>query len=178
MPGVRSSRQSICYRADMNATSRYTFENATDADLDLLLEWQSRPHVCEWWDSVEPGDARDFEDKRVSRWIVSSAGRPFAYMQDYTVHGWKDHHFYHLPKGSRGIDQFIGEPDMTGKGHGPAFIAERLKMLFDQGAPVIATDPHPDNTRAIAAYKKAGFEALGPARETPWGLILPMAVSG
>ena len=47
--------------------------------------------------------------------------------------------------------------------------------LFDAGAPVIATDPHPDNKRAIAVYRKVGFKPLGPTRETKWGLILPMA---
>ncbi len=65
---------------------------------------------------------------------------------------------------------------MIEKGHGSAFIAERLKTLFEEGAPVVATDPHPENTRAIAAYKKAGFFEFGEAQETRWGLILPMKV--
>lgn len=95
-------------------------------------------------------------------------------MQDYTVHGWEDHHFAELPKGSRGIDQYIGDPEMIGVGHGSAFIGARMQTLFDQGAPVIATDPHPDNERAIAVYRKLGFEPSGPPQETKWGLILPM----
>jgi len=98
-------------------------------------------------------------------------------MQDYTVHGWENHHFFGLPKGSRGIDQFIGEPDMIGKGHGPAFISARVRDLFEEGAPVVATDPHPDNAQAIAAYKKSGFSEFGPPQETPWGRILPMKAS-
>ncbi|MEX0320186.1 MAG: GNAT family N-acetyltransferase [Ruegeria sp.] len=162
----------------MTIARRYAFEAATLADLDLLLDWQSQPHVRRWWDSVEPHDAKDFKDKRVARWIVSSDGKPFAYMQDYTVHGWENHHFFDLPKGSRGIDQFIGDLGMTGKGHGPAFIAQRLEVLFKAGVPVVATDPHPDNARAIAAYKKAGFKELRSAQETPWGTVLPMAVFG
>ena len=161
----------------MTAANHYTFTRATAADFDLLLDWQSRPHVREWWDSVEPGDEEDLRDPRVARWIVATAGRAFAYMQDYTVHGWEGHYFSHLPKGARGIDQFIGEADMVGKGHGPAFITERLRMLFADGAPVVATDPHPENARAIAAYKKAGFREFGPPEETRWGVILPMKAS-
>jgi len=149
----------------------------TPADFDLLVEWQSRPHVRKWWDTAEPFSEQKPEDPRVSRWIVSTAGRPFAYMQDYTVHGWDNHHFFGLPKGSRGIDQYIGEPDMMGKGHGPAFISARVRALFEQGAPVVATDPHPENARAIAAYKKSGFTESGPPQETPWGRILPMKAS-
>lgn len=95
-------------------------------------------------------------------------------MQDYTVHGWEDHHFAGLPKGSRGIDQYIGDPEMIGLGHGSAFIGARMKALFDAGVPVIATDPHPANERAIAVYKKLGFESSGSPEETRWGLVLPM----
>ncbi len=161
----------------MTVPNRYTFRKVTIADLDLLLEWQSRPHVSEWWDSVEPCEPAELQDPRVARWIVATADRPFAYIQDYTVHGWEDHHFFQLPKGSRGIDQLIGEPDMIDKGHGSAFISERLKTLFDEGVPIIATDPHPDNARAIAAYRKSGFREIGPPQNTPWGRVLPMKVS-
>ena len=102
---------------------------------------------------------------------------PFAYIQDYTVHSWGDHHFDHLPDGSRGIDQFIGLADMVGKGHGQRFIAQHCQWLFQEGAPVIGTDPHPDNRVAIAVYQKLGFETEGAVKETPWGTILPMTLS-
>lgn len=143
-------------------------------DVALLMEWQSHPHVCEWWDRDEPYDEEEISDTRVAKWIVETNGKPFAFMQDYTVHGWDEHHFSQLPKGSRGIDQYIGEPEMVSLGHGSAFIRARVRSLFDAGAPVVATDPHPNNERAIAAYKKIGFEVSGPARETEWGLVLPM----
>lgn len=143
-------------------------------DLDLLMKWQARPHVRAWWGSGEPYDQERISDPRVSRWIVSTNNSPFAFMQDYTVHGWEDHHFAKLPKGSRGIDQYVGDPDMIGVGHGSAFIGARMRAVFDEGAPIIATDPHPDNKRAISVYKKLGFEPFGPPQETRWGLILPM----
>ncbi len=161
----------------MKTRKGYTFRKATAADLGLLKEWKSQPHVREWWDSDEPSNEDELGDTRVVRWIVSTVGRPFAYMQDYDVRGWEEHHFYQLPAGSRGVDQFIGEPDMIDKGHGSAFITERLNALFEEGVPMVATDPHPDNARAIAAYRKAGFREFGPSQETPWGLILPMKVS-
>ncbi len=160
----------------MKIASRYTFRRATVDDLNPLLDWQAQPDVREWWDTTEPSHAKDFDDARVVRCIVGLGDQLIGYMQDYTVHGWDDHHFRDLSKGSRGIDQFIGELTMTGKGHGPSFIAQRLQTLFEEGAPVVATDPHPNNRRAIAAYKKAGFKKFRPAEKTPWGLVLPMAV--
>ncbi|WP_339763163.1 GNAT family N-acetyltransferase [uncultured Hoeflea sp.] len=158
----------------MMAANKYRFRKLTMDDRDLLLAWQSKQHVREWWDSAKSYTEADLADPRVARWIVSIVDRPFAFMQDYTVHGWEDHHFAKLPKGSRGIDQYIGDPEMIGLGHGPGFIGARMQALFDEGAPVIATDPHPDNKRAISVYKKLGFEPSGPAQETQWGLILPM----
>jgi aminoglycoside 6'-N-acetyltransferase len=161
----------------MSATDRYAFRRVTPADFGLLAEWLSRPHVRAWWDNVEPYTEQKLADPQVRRWIVSTAEGPFAYIQDYTVHGSEDHHFYGLPAGARGIDQYIGDPVLTGKGHGPAFISQHVKMLFEEGAPVVATDPHPENIRAITAYKKAGFRAFGPPQETRWGLIRPMKIS-
>lgn len=158
----------------MIAANSYSFRTVTLDDLDLLKSWQSTPHVREWWESDELYREADLADSRVARWIVSFAERPFAFMQDYTVHGWENHHFADLPKGSRGIDQYIGDPDLVGKGHGSAFIKSRMQVLFDEGAPVIATDPHPDNQRAMAVYSKLGFEPSGPPLSTEWGLILPM----
>lgn len=145
-------------------------------DAGLLAQWQARPHVSAWWGSGTSYDEDALSDPRVARWLVAADGRPFAFMQDYAVQGWESHHFAQLPKGSRGIDQFIGDPGMIGLGHGTAFIAARLQVLFDDGASVIATDPHPDNARAIAVYKKLGFEVFDPPQQTEWGLILPMRV--
>ncbi|MEM6637962.1 MAG: GNAT family N-acetyltransferase [Pseudomonadota bacterium] len=160
----------------MTGAGRYEFRQATSADLALLNAWQLLPHVREWWDVEDLIDEEDLSDPRVLQWVVSFSARPFAFMQDYTVHGWDDHHFAGLPKGSRGIDQFIGPTEMVGIGHGTAFIGKRIRALFEVGAPAVATDPHPDNARAIAAYRKLGFRTVGPPRETEWGLILPMLV--
>ena len=158
----------------MTVARKYEFRKVTMNDLPTLLAWQAQPHVREWWDSDEPYDQEELSDPRVSRFIVSFDGRPFAFMQDYSVHGWAEHHFAHLPKGARGIDQYIGDPKMIGFGHGTAFIGARMNVLFGGGAPVVATDPHPDNDRAIAVYKKLGFETLGHPQQTQWGRILPM----
>ena len=152
----------------------YRFRPVTVGDLDLLGAWRRAPHVAEWWDAGTAYGADDLRDPRVAMRIVEADGTPFAFVQDYDVHGWAGHHFAHLPPGSRGMDQFIGDPAMVGRGHGPALVAQRMAELFASGAPVLAVDPHPDNSRAIAAYRKVGFRVAGAPRETEWGSILPM----
>ena len=62
------------------------------------------------------------------------------------------------PAGTRGIDLFIGEPDMIELGHGSALIRAFVDDRLRQGAPRMVTDPDPANLRAVRAYEKAGFE--------------------
>ncbi|MDP3863039.1 MAG: GNAT family N-acetyltransferase, partial [Phaeovulum sp.] len=77
--------------------ARYTFRAATMQDLSLLRVWKGLPHVRAWWGEGEPFSEQDLHDPHVSRWIVEHDFKPFAYMQDYSVHGWEGHHFEGLP---------------------------------------------------------------------------------
>lgn len=153
----------------------YRFRPAAEADLPLLRRWRRMPHVIEWWGDpeIEP-EGEKMADPRVAMWIVEHEGRPFAYAQDYSPHDWEGHPFDYLPPGSRGIDQYIGEPEMVGRGHGSAFVRVHCERLFEDGAPAIGTDPHPDNMRARRAYEKAGFRTASGPVETLWGLAVLM----
>ena len=133
------------------------------------------PHVARWWGRPElEAAAEALADPRIAMWIVEHDGRPFAYAQDYPPHDWDDHPFAHLPTGARGVDQYIGEPDMLDRGHGTAFILAQCRRLFAAGAPAIGTDPHPDNGRAIRAYEKAGFRIASAPLDTRWGRAVLM----
>jgi aminoglycoside 6'-N-acetyltransferase len=156
----------------------YSFRRVTAADLAMIRRWLETPAVREWWVDAEgqpssPIEEEDLTDQNVAMWIVSYLGDPFAFIQDYDPHAWDGHHFGHLPPGSRGIDQFIGEPHMLGRGHGSAFIRAHVDLLMAGGAPAVGTDPHPSNARAIRAYEKAGF-ARCKERATEWGYCLLM----
>ena len=153
----------------------YAFRAAAEADLALLRRWRSSPHVARWWGPPETEDpAESLADRRIAMWIVEHEGRPFAYAQDYCPHDWEPHPFSYLPPGARGIDQYIGEPDMVGRGHGTAFVRLHCDRLLAAGAPVVGTDPHPANGRAISAYLKAGFVVTGGPLDTRWGRALLM----
>jgi aminoglycoside 6'-N-acetyltransferase len=93
----------------------YRFRRMRGDDLPMAHCWLETPDVRRWWsdpDGEVPIDVEDLDDPHIRMWIVSHAGRAFAYLQDYDPHDWPMHHFGDLPPGSRGIDQFIGEPDM------------------------------------------------------------------
>jgi aminoglycoside 6'-N-acetyltransferase len=138
----------------------YTFRPVVRSDLPRLNEWLRTPEVVRWWGDPEDQAAllqADLDEPRMVMRIVSFAGKPFAYAQDYAVHVWPQPHFSELPLGSRAIDAFIGEPDMIGRGHGAAFLRLLAQRLLAEGAPVVAIDPDVDNARARRAYANAGF---------------------
>ena len=153
----------------------YRFRPVKEGDLPLLRTWRLQPQVRMWWGEPDVEDPEEtLEDPHVAMWIVEWRGRPFAYAQDYDPHAWEQHPFAHLPPGSRGIDQYIGEPDMLDRGHGSAFVRAHCQRLFAAGARAIGTDPHPDNKRAIRAYEKAGFTVASEPLDTRWGRAVLM----
>jgi aminoglycoside 6'-N-acetyltransferase len=138
----------------------YEFRAMTAADLPLVRRWLNAPHVVQWWG--EPGEqfdlvSGDLEHPGMDQYIVAMNDRPFGYIQSYDPEDWGKHPFGPQPSGTRGIDQFIGEPDMVDRGHGSAFIRAFIDELLTAGAPRVLTDPDPANARAVRAYQKAGF---------------------
>ena len=138
----------------------YEFCPLTAADLALVGRWLAAPHVARWWGA--PGAqfalvSGDLAEPSMDPYLVRLAGWPFGYLQCYAVSAWPFSGLVRPPRGSRGIDQFIGEPHMIGRGHGSACIAAFVDRLLAAGCPRVLTDPHPANRRAIRAYQKAGF---------------------
>jgi aminoglycoside 6'-N-acetyltransferase len=141
----------------------YRFRTVSTGDLPLLREWLERPHVREWWGDPGRSLARiadHMDDPTIDVFVVDCGDAPIGYIQSWDPHAEADHPCRDQPRGTRGIDQFIGEPDFIGRGHGSAFIRVFVERLFDAGAPRVVTDPNPRNARAIRAYTKAGFRPI------------------
>jgi aminoglycoside 6'-N-acetyltransferase len=159
----------------IGVTGRYEFRPMGHADLPLVKRWLETPHVGEWWhDPAEQFElvSGDLDHPNVAQFIVHTNERPFAYLQCYRLSDWSNGFGPH-PDGTRGIDQFIGEADMLGQGHGSAFVRDFVDKLLAAGTPRVVLDPEPDNTRAIRAYEKAGF-VRDRLIDTPNGVALLM----
>ena len=143
---------------------RYSFRPVVADDLPMLGVWVQRPHVAEWWDDTDDKLAEIREamvEPSTEPFIIELDGRSIGYIQCYNPHLEEDHPYRDQPVGSLGIDQFIGEPELVGIGHGSSLIAAFVEDLFRRGAPRVIIDPDPRNGRAIRAYEKAGFRRLG-----------------
>jgi aminoglycoside 6'-N-acetyltransferase len=154
----------------------YRFQPMTADDLPLVRRWLETAHVSEWW-----GDApeqltlvtEDLDEPAMDQYIVVKEDRAFAYLQCYVHAAWLENGLGVHPTGTRGVDQFIGEADMIGCGHGSAFIRTFTDRLLATGTPRVITDPDPANARAIRAYEKAGFQKQHEV-DTPDGRALLM----
>jgi aminoglycoside 6'-N-acetyltransferase len=128
--------------------------------LALVGRWLAAPHVRAWWGEPEQQFALvsgDLAHRALEQYIVVVAGCPFAYLRCYAVADWRQGGLPPQPPGTRGIDQFIGEPDMIARGHGSLLIRSFVDRLLARGCLRVLTDPDPANARAIRAYQKAGF---------------------
>ena len=157
-------------------TDSLSFMRATPADIPMLLDWMKTPDVQRWWGA--PDDHQqvlkgDIANPALDIRIVS-AGMPFALVQDYDAHHWAKTAYANLPEGTRAMAAFIGVPEQLGRGLGRAFIKARASALLDAGAPVVAIDPAVKNTRAIRAYRAAGFSGDAEIIDEDGVAVIPM----
>jgi aminoglycoside 6'-N-acetyltransferase len=139
----------------------YVFRAMSASDLPLVRRWLETPEVVRWWGTPDEQYqlvSGDLDHPDMNQFIVGYGGYSFGYIQCYALSTWNAGLGAHPPK-TRGIDQFIGVPDMIGRGHGSAFIRQFVDSLLKSGTPRVVTDPDPDNGRAVRAYTKAGFQS-------------------
>ncbi len=149
--------------------ARFVFRPLEADDMPRLAEWLARPHVAEWWgapqglDEVRAEYAEAIASDAVWPFIAILDGAPVGFVQVYDVmradpSWWRDER----DPGARGIDQFLADASLLGRGIGSRMVAEIVAQIFaDPAVTKVQTDPSPENARAIRAYEKAGFRRTG-----------------
>src|ERR1700739_3385431 len=97
----------------------YAFCAMMQADLPLVRRWLATPEVVRWWgDPDEQYElvSGDLDHPDMDQFIVAAGDQSFGYIQCYALSTWNES-FGPQPQATRGIDQFIGEPNMIGRGH-------------------------------------------------------------
>lgn len=157
---------------------RYRFIPVEPRHLNMISQWLAEPHVAQWWNEDPEKELADIADHMdsisVEPFIIMLGDEPIGYLQTYDPHLEDDHPYQDQPGGTIGMDLFIGEPDLIGKGHGARLIDEFVSLLFEEGVPRMIIDPDPANKQAIRAYEKAGFVAFD-TRTSIYGPALMLA---
>lgn len=143
-----------------------------EADFPLMFKWLTDERVLRYYGGRDlkytmETLADHYSEKYESdgfRVMIQYQTVPIGYGQVYQVAG-ELFEEYGYPKTENKVyamDQFIGEPAYWNQGIGSAYIRRMCKYLKEErGAEVILLDPHKNNTRAVRAYQKAGFQIIG-----------------
>ncbi len=138
------------------------------ADLPALLRWLSDPDVSRWYSEGELslenlerqyGPGIDGLDP-VDQYVVRIDGQDAEYIQAYVIDDEPDYvRQLEVEPGAVGIDMFIGEPAIRGRGWGAPVLRTFVdRIVFGtMRAPIAIIAPDPANERAIHVYAKAGF---------------------
>jgi aminoglycoside 6'-N-acetyltransferase len=146
-----------------------------DDDYARLVDWRNKPHVREWWDPDEPPVTMDRVieelglrgggDDQTTSCIIELAAEPVGFIQFYP---WAAEQTYlaeiglSLPEGAWGLDIFIGDSRLAGRGIGSRAVRVLSDHLFaEESATVVALITEATNARSHAAYRHAGMRVSG-----------------
>jgi aminoglycoside 6'-N-acetyltransferase len=141
------------------------FRPLAEDDLPLIEDWLRREHVARWWrDPLEVAlDKRRaaIEGRRdVDHFLILLDGRAVGMIQTYLVADHPDwDEIVQVGPDAAGVDLFIGELDLVGRGLGPRVLDEFVRgVVFarPETRAAVATVEEP-NRRSWRAFEKAGF---------------------
>ncbi len=138
-------------------------------DLALMLRWLRTPEVLEWFEGRDQdhdlddvraryGPGGEHEREGTISTIFEVAGRPVGYLQLYELGRWAGDFGLDDGSGIWSLDLFVGEPELHGGGLGRRVVRAAAEyLLAERAARDVVIMPYPENARAVAAYRAAGF---------------------
>jgi RimJ/RimL family protein N-acetyltransferase len=150
-------------------TGRIRFAPLRVEDLELLDDWFVREHVARWWPECQtPEQVRaEFLPALEGRdpcdvYLIELDERPVGLIQTYLYASYAESAHLDLEQDVAGVDLFVGEAELLGRGLGPrvleAFLAEHVFARADTIACAAEVDVR--NERSLRAFAKAGFRRV------------------
>ncbi|GIH18241.1 GNAT family N-acetyltransferase [Rugosimonospora africana] len=146
----------------------------TRDDLPRIAGWLTEPHVAAWWQTSS--DLTDVEaeylpcitgDDPTEVFAIEIEGRPIGLIQRYLIGddaGWARAMAAAGVRADRsaGIDYFVGDPALVGKGIGSAVIASFTDQTFSRypTADAVAVAVQQANRASWRALERAGYVRL------------------
>ncbi|MCU9614627.1 acetyltransferase [Caldibacillus lycopersici] len=140
-----------------------------ESDFYWMVKWLNDEKVLEFYE--EPPSSLEMVKEKygpriignhyVIACIVEYKNQPIGYMQYYEIQEMELKKYDLIgSENIYGIDQFIGEPKLWGKGIGTSMIKMLLHYLQGKAALTVVLEVNKRNIRAINSYKKCGFIKL------------------
>lgn len=135
-----------------------------DSDIHHLFRWLGDPEVQQWYSegehSLENYRRQFAPEPTTHKFIILIDAIPVGYLQAYRL---SDEPEYAAQLGldhdATGLDLLLGDQEFRGKGWGSLVLQRVLDQIVfgKMGSEYACCNPDPKNTRAVAAYQKAGF---------------------
>jgi len=136
-------------------------------DFDVMVKWLNDQKVLEFYEEP-PSNLDKVKEKYGPRiqgkhyvipCIAEYKNQPIGYIQYYEIQEDELKKYgFASNQNIYGIDQFIGETKLWGKGIGTSMIRLMLHYLRRKGASKVVLEVKKNNSRAIKSYKKCGFK--------------------
>lgn len=151
---------SISILPEQFSSGEYGFKKAARADFSKIRQWLEAPHLEDWWTPhMEDLNAMEAGMEGRSVYVVDHQGWAFAYIQ-FTDPAFDEelNAAANYPAGTVQFDQFVGDAQMIGFGHGIKFI--KALVAASRGLPDVKkllVTPAKDNIFAGRTYTQCGF---------------------
>ncbi|MEI4770868.1 GNAT family N-acetyltransferase [Psychrobacillus sp. FJAT-51614] len=140
------------------------------SDFGLMVKWLNDPLVLEFYEET-PFNSDKVSKKYgprvdgnhyVTPCIVEYKKVSIGYIQFYAIQESELKKYgYSVGQNVYGIDQFIGETQLWGKGIGTSMISMMLNYLsIKKSSSSVILEVKSNNLRAISSYKKCGFKKI------------------
>ncbi|MCA1026028.1 acetyltransferase [Cytobacillus kochii] len=155
-------------------------------DYLYMRKWLSTKEVLTFYGDVnEPFSLEMVKEKygpridgeiNVLPFIVELKDQPIGFMQYYQVDNENEYFGFGDNELIYGIDQFIGEPMLFGKGIGTRMVKLFVKYIAQRTeAKMVILDTATNNHRAIACYEKVGFTKVRKMnKDSNWLMVYPL----
>ena len=140
-------------------------------DFGDLQSWLAAPHVSHWWGA--PRDQSAIEEEYgpivdgcdpTKVFVVEISGRPAGMIQTYLLADNPEYEAAVGVKDAAGVDLFIGEQQLLGKGYGKVILSMFVTEVgwpTYPGALRYMAGPSVRNVRSRRTFEAAGFSYLG-----------------
>lgn len=151
-----------------------TFRSMTSDDLVTMHRWLNEPGIVRWWEGQDvslDGVHRHYGSPATpstEHWIAMSDGEDMGWLQCYLAadnpdetEDWWD---FDVHETAAGIDYFVAEPALRGRGVGAAMIRSFAHDIVLGRHPAwsqVCAGPFAANTASCRALSNAGFRHLG-----------------
>lgn len=143
----------------------FNFTQISKHDLPLIKKWLVQPHVAKWFND-ENEWMEEISENLDSNWVwhfrADLNSKPTGFVQCYNTSEAPEGPWSAQPPDTLGIDFFLGEPSLLGKGDGVKLVNEFVEFVTMRFNPKrIIADPDVENIKSQKTIEKCGFELDG-----------------